>query len=128
MPVVYSASTKDARMNAVVSAIGANGKFKLYAADGTTLLATFTLAAIAGTVSAGVLTLSDANGASTGILTTTASAAGTAAKAAITTSADVVVVTNALTVGVAGTDVILDNCILALGQTVIVNSGSFTHA
>ncbi|WP_143218370.1 hypothetical protein [Acidovorax sp. T1m] len=49
-------------------------------------------------MSGSVLTLSDANGATAGILNTTASAAGTAAKASITTSADVDVVTG-LTVG-----------------------------
>ena len=129
MSVVYPDPTKVARMNAVVTAIGASGKLKLFAADGTTLLATFTLAATAGTVAgAGVLTLSDDNGGTAGILNTTASAAGTAAKASITTSADVVVITNALTVGTAATDIILDNNVLTNGQALTINSAVITHA
>ena len=129
MSVTYPNATKVARMNAVVTAIGASGKLKLFAADGTTLLATFTLAATAGTVAgAGVLTLSDANGATAGILNTTASAAGTAAKASITTSADVDVISNTLTVGTSGTDIILDNNVLTNGQAITINSATITHA
>lgn len=129
MSVVYPNATKVARMNAVVTALGTAGKLKLFAADGTTLLATFTLANPAGTVAgAGVLTLSDANGATAGILNTTASAAGTAAKASLTTSADVDVITNALTVGTTGTDIILDNNVLALSQAITINSATITHA
>lgn len=129
MSVTYPNATKVARMNAVVTAIGASGKLKLFAADGTTLLATFTLAATAGTVAgAGVLTLSDANGATAGILNTTASAAGTAAKASITTSGDVDVISNTLTVGTSGTDIILDNNVLTLGQAITINSATITHA
>jgi len=129
MSVTYTTAVKVSRMNAVVTAIGASGKLKLFAADGVTLLATFTLAATAGTVAgAGVLTLSDANGATAGILNTTASAAGTATKASITTSADVDVLTNTLTVGTAGTDIILDNNVFTLGQAITINSATITHA
>jgi len=129
MSVTYPNATKVARMNAVVTAIGASGKLKFFAADGTTLLATFTLAAIAGTVAgAGVLTLSDQNGASAGILNTTASAAGTAARASITTSADVDVISNTLTVGTSGTDIIVDNNVLTFGQAITITSGTITHA
>ena len=127
MSVVYEPATKTARMNAVVSAIGASGKLKLFTA-GDVLLATFTLAATAGTVSGSVLTLSDANGASPGILNTTAAAAGTATKASITTSADVDVVTNALTVGTSGADLIIDNPTFTSGQAITLNSGTLTHA
>ena len=127
MAVTYTTAVKTARMNAVVTAIGTSGKLKLYAADNTTLLATFTLASTAGTVSGTVLTLSDANGATAGILNTTASAAGTAALARVTTSADVDVITG-LTVGTSSADMIIDNPILASGQSVTVNSATFTHA
>lgn len=127
MSVVYASATKDARMTAVVTAIGASGKLKLFAADGTTLLATFTLAATAGTVSGNVLTLSDQNGGTAGILNTTASAGGTATRASITTSADVVVVTNVLTVGLSASDIILDNNVFTNGQAITINSGTITH-
>lgn len=101
MTVTYTNPTKIARMNAVVTAIGPTGKLKLWAADGVTLLAAFTLAATAGTVAgAGVLSFSDANGALAGILNTTASTSGRAAKASVTTSADADVIPSTLTVGV----------------------------
>lgn len=126
MAVIYRTATKTARMNAVVTDIGANGKIKFFTAADV-LLATFTLAATAGTVSGAVLTFSDANGATAGILNTTASAAGVAAKATITTSADVDIVTG-LTVGTSGADFILDNTNLASGQAITVNSATITHA
>lgn len=127
MSIVYAAATKTARMNAIVTAIGASGKLKLWSAADA-LLATFTLAATAGTVSGSVLTLSDANGATAGVLNTTAGAAGTATKASITTSADVDVVTNALTVGTSGTDIVLDNNVFTSGQAITITSGTLTHA
>lgn len=127
MSVVYAAATKTARMNSVVSAIGASGFIKFYTSNGGTLLATFALAAIAGTVSGSVLTFSDANGATAGILNTTAAAAGAATYARITTSADADVVTG-LTVGTSGTDFILDNNVFTSGQAITINSATLTHA
>jgi len=126
MAVTYSSTTKQNRMNAVVTTIGASGKLKLFTAADA-LLATFTLAATAGTVSGSTLTFSDANGATAGILNTTASAAGTATKASITTSADVDVITG-LTVGTTGTDLVLDNNVLASSQAITINSATITHA
>ena len=127
MAVTYPNATKVARMNAVVTTIGSGGKIKFFTAADA-LLATFTLAATAGTVAgAGVLTFSDNNGGTAGILNTTASAGGTAAKATITTSADVDVVTG-LTVGTSGTDFIIDNAVLANGQAITINSATITHA
>ena len=126
MPITYSTSTKTARMNAVVTAIGTSGKLKLFT-SGDVLLATFPLAATAGTVSGLVLTLSDANGATAGILNATAGAAGTATKATVTTSADVDVITG-LTVGLSASDLVMDNNAVNSGQVVTVNSATFTHA
>lgn len=127
MAVIYTNAVKVARMNAVVTQIGTSGKLKLFTAADA-LLATFTLAATAGTVAgAGVLTLSDANGGTAGILNVNASAAGVAAKASITTSADVDVITG-LTVGTSAADLILDNTNLASGQGVTINSATITHA
>lgn len=126
MSVIYSITAKTARMNAVVSTIGTSGKLKLFSAADA-LLATFTLASTAGTVSGAVLTLSDANGGGDGILSTTASAAGTATKASITTSGDTDVITG-LTVGTSGTDLVLDNNVLASGQAITINSATITHA
>ena len=127
MAVIYPNAVKVARMQAVVSQIGTSGKIKFFTAADA-LIATFTLASTAGTVGgAGVLTFSDANGATAGILNTTATAAGTVAKATVTTSADVDVITG-LTVGTSGTDFIVDNTVIALNQAVTVNSATITHA
>lgn len=127
MSVIYSNATKQARMNAVVTQIGASGKIKFFTAADV-LLATFTLAATAGTVSGtGLLTFSDANGATAGILNTNAVAGGIAAKAAVTTSGDVDVITG-LTVGTSGTDFIIDNTNINNGQTITVNSATIQHA
>jgi hypothetical protein len=102
MAVTYPNATKVARMNAVVTQIGASGKIKfLTAADA--LLVSFTLAATAGTVGgAGVLTFSDNNAAAAGILNANAGAGGRLAKATVETSADVPVITG-LTVGLTST-------------------------
>ena len=56
MAIIYAASTKTGRMNAVVTDIGASGLMKWYTSNGGTLLATFALAVTAGTVSGPVLT------------------------------------------------------------------------
>lgn len=127
MTVVYSSVVKTARMNAIVTQIGASGLLKFYTSNGGTLLATFTLAATAGVVSGNVLTLSDANGAAAGILNTTGIAAGVATYARITTAADADVVTG-LSVGTAGTDIVLDNNNIAISQAVVINSATITHA
>ena len=127
MSVIYAASTKTGRMNAVVTDIGTSGKLKLYASNGGTLLAIFLLASVAGTVSGSVLTFSDANGATAGILNTNAVAAGAATYAEVTTSADVAKVTG-LTVGTSGTDIVLDNNVFTNSQAVTINSATLTHA
>lgn len=126
MSVIYTTAVKTARMNAVVTQIGTSGKLKLFT-SGDVLLATFTLASTAGTVSNGVLTFSDANGATAGILNTTASSAGVAAKASVTTSADLDIITG-LTVGTSGADLILDNTNLTASQNITINSATITHA
>jgi hypothetical protein len=126
MAVTYSTAAKDARLGAVVTQLGSGAKLKiLTAAD--VVLVTFTLAATAGTVSGGVLTFSDNNGGTAGILNAAATASGVAAKAIYTTSADVTVISG-LTVGTSGTDLIIDNTNIASGQSVTVNSATITHA
>jgi len=37
-------------------------------------------------------------------------------------------VTNALTVGTTGTDIVLDNNVFTLSQAITINSGTLTHA
>ena len=129
MAVNYTTAVKQSRMAAVVTAIGTSGLLKLFASDGTTLLATFTLATTAGDTSTtpGTLILNDQNGATTGILNTTALFSGTATLAKIQTSGSVDIITG-LTVGTSGADLILDNNILTISQAITITIGTITHA
>lgn len=126
MPITYNTAAKTARMNAVVSTIGANGKLKLLSAADAVLV-TYALAATAGTVSGDTLTFSDANAGADGIMSANATAGGTAAKAVVTTAADVVVISG-LTVGTSGADLIMDNPVVTNGQATTVNSATIQHA
>jgi hypothetical protein len=121
MAVTYSNAVKEARLNAVISAIGASGKLEIGSAGMASVLATIALANPAGTASGGTLTftlpasdLSADNG-------------GTAAEARIRTGANADVVTG-LTVGTSGADIILDSVSITAGQAVTIVSGSIAHA
>ena len=122
MAVTYSAAVKDARLAAVVSAIGASGKIEIGTAGMAAVLATINLEATAGTVSGGILTFSSFPKSDT-----SADGSGTAAAARIRTGANADVVTG-LTVGTSGADIILDSVSITAGQTVTLNSASITHA
>lgn len=125
MAVTYAAAVKTARMNAVVAQIDEGtgaGKLKLYKADGTSLVAVFTLTDPCGTVAGSVLTF-DADP----DLTTTTTDAGTIALATITDSDDEVKISG-LTVGTSGTDIVIDNNVVTSGQTVNLLTGTLTHA
>jgi hypothetical protein len=87
----------------------------------TGVLATIALAAPGFTESGGVLTMAGAP--RSGV----ASASGTAAKAELRTNAGATI-TSGLTVGVAGSDVILGSTAITSGATVAVTSGTLTHA
>ena len=121
MALTYSTAVKTARMNAVVTALGASAKLQIGTSGMATVLATITLDATAGTVANGVLTLSGMP------KNVAASAAGVAAAARLRTSDDVDIITG-LTVGTSGTDIIIDNTNIASGQTVNVTSVVITHA
>ena len=122
MAVTYSAAVKDARLAAVVSAIGSSGKIEIGTAGMAAVLATINLEATAGTVSGGILTFSSFPKSDT-----SADGSGTAAAARIRTGANADVVTG-LTVGTSGADIILDSVSITAGQTVTLNSASITHA
>ena len=122
MPIVYTTAVKSARMQAVVDQIGANGKLEIGTTGMTLVIATVSLGATAGTVSNGVITLSGLP-----ISDLAADATGIAAAARIRTSGDVDVITG-LTVGMSGTDIVLDNTNIAIGQQVSINAATFTHA
>ena len=121
---VYNAATKTARMNAVVTQIdggGAAGSLVIGTASMATTLCTITLNySPNGTVSGSVLTLSGFP------KSCTAAATGTAAAAVVNNSAGTAVITG-LTVGTSGSDINLNTTSITSGQTVTVNSMTFTH-
>ena len=122
MAVTYSSAVKDARHNAVVTAIGDSGKIEIGTAGMALILAVIDLNATAGTVSGGILTFSGFPKSDT-----SANASGTAAAARIRTGADADIVTG-LTVGTSGSDINLDSTNITAGQTVTINSATITHA
>lgn len=121
MAIVYTVAVKTARMQAVLTALGASGKLEIGTTAMASVLATIPLGA-GGSVSNGVWTLLSAPSSDN-----TADNTGTAAAARIRTSGDVDIVTG-LTVGLSAADVILDSLSITAGQTVTINTATITHA
>lgn len=124
MAVTYTAAVKTARMDAVraqIDAGGGAGKLEIGTAGMATVLFTVTLNATSGVAAAGVLTLSGFP------KTQAATAAGTAAAARVRNFANTDIITG-LTVGTSGADVVLDNLVIANGQSTTINSATITHA
>ncbi|MCP4635906.1 MAG: hypothetical protein GY848_05475 [Methyloversatilis sp.] len=124
MAVTYPNNVKAARMTAVRDLMDAGsgaGKLEIGTAGMAAVLATIPLSDPAGTISAGVLTLSGFP------KSDTADASGTAAAARIRDSDNNDVITG-LTVGTSGTDIVLDSVNITTGQTVTINSAVFNHA
>ena len=136
MTVTYGATLKTNRMQLVSDLIAAKvqaastgsataGKLVIGTAGlsgATGVLATFNLNTNPLTIAGAVASL---NAASLP-LTATASASGTAALAEFRTNADVTVVSG-LTVGTAGTDIILGTTTITSGGTVTITAGTITH-
>ena len=123
MPVNYVTSVKNTRMTAVLNALDAGagaGKINIYTAGYAALLVSIALADPSGTVNAGALTFAGMPKSGTGV------GAGNAAIARILDSADTVVA-EGLTVGTTGTDIIIDNVNIAVGQNVNITAGIITH-
>jgi hypothetical protein len=123
MSVTYTTAVKNARLDAVVAAIGATGVLEIGTTGMASVLATIALNATAGTSSGGVLTLSgfpksDASADATGI----------AAAARIRTASGGTDIITGLTVGLSASDIILDSLSITAGQTVTINSAAITHA
>ena len=120
MAVTYNTAVKTSRMTATMTYFS-NGTIEiLTAADG--VLVTFGLGAPAGSVTGNVWTLTPLDAG-----TVAATAAGTANKAQIKNSGGSAHITG-LTVGTSGTDVILDNLVIANGQNVTLSTATITHA
>ena len=104
MAVTYPSAVKDARLTAVVTAIGATGVLEIGTTGMASVLATIALNSTAGTASAGVLTFSGFPKSDT-----SADATGTAAAARIRTASGGTDIVTGLTVGTSGSDINLDS-------------------
>jgi len=122
MAVVYTTAVKNARLDAVVTQIGATGVLEVGTAGMASVLFSVALNNPAGTTSGGVLTFSGFP------KTTTASAAGTAAAARIRTGTGGTDIVTGLTVGISASDVIVNTTTVAISDPVQVTSASITHA
>ena len=125
MAVNYTTAVKNSRLSAVVTAIGGTGVIEIGTAAMAAILATFTLAATAGTASNGVLTFA---GNPAFPQTVTAAATGTAAAGRIRTATGGTDIVTGLTVGTSGTDIVLDSTSITSGQSVKLSSATITHA
>lgn len=123
MAINYVVAVKNTRMTAVRDAVDAGagaGKLDIYSAAYALLLVSIALADPSGSVTNGILTLSGLPKSGTGV------GAGNAAIAKLVDSNNTVVA-DGLTVGTSGTDIVIDNVNVAVGQTVNLNSGTITH-
>lgn len=123
MAVTYTIAVKNARLDAVTTAIGATGVLEIGTTGMASVLATITLNSTAGTTSGGVLTLSGFPKSDT-----SADNTGTAAAARIRTASGGTDIVTGLTVGTSGSDINLDSTSITSGQTVTINSATITHA
>lgn len=125
MGVVYAASLRTTRMQAVLDAINAGagpGTIEIGTAAMGTVLATIPLEDPAGAVSGDVLTFDF----SPAVADTAADATGTAAAARVKDSNGNIVISG-LTVGLSASNIILDSVSITAGQTVQLTSGTLTH-
>lgn len=122
MAITYSTAVKNARLDAVITAIGSAGVLEIGTTGMSTVLATIALGNPAGNAASGILTFSGFPRSDT-----SADNTGTAAAARIRTGGAVDIITG-LTVGTSGTDIVLDSTSITTGQTVTINSAAITHA
>lgn len=126
MALAFSTTLRDARLTAIVTAIGTSGKVRIYSGTrpatggtATTQLAELPLSATAGTVTGQVLTMS--------AITTdsSADATGTASWFRILTSANVAVIDG--NVGTSGSDLNLNTVSIVSGGPVAISSFTITE-
>ena len=123
MAIIYTIAVKNARLNAVTTAIGITGVLEIGTIAMGTVLATIPLAnPAAPAASGGVLTFTMPQS------DTAADATGTAAAARIRTASGGTDIVTGFTVGTSASDIILDSVNITLGQTVTINSATITHA
>ena len=124
MAVTYTAAVKNARLDAVTTAIGTTGVLEIGTTGMATVLATIALGnPAAAAASGGVLTFSGFPRSDT-----SADASGTAAAARIRTATGGTDIVTGLTVGLSASDINLDSLSITAGQQVTINSATITHA
>lgn len=124
MAVTYTTAVKNARLDAVTTAIGTTGVLEIGTTAMASILATIALGnPAAAAASGGVLTLSGFPRSDT-----SADNTGTAAAARIRTASGGTDIVAGLTVGLSGSDINLDSLSITTGQTVTLNSATITHA
>lgn len=124
MAVTYTTAVKNARLDAVTTAIGTTGVLEIGTTGMGTVLATINLGnPAAAAASGGVLTFSGFPRSDT-----SADNTGTAAAARVRTASGGTDIITGLTVGLSGSDINLDSLSITAGQTVTINSATITHA
>jgi hypothetical protein len=121
--VTYTTAVKNARLDAVVTAIGTTGVLQIGTTGMASVLVTLNLNNPAGTTSGGVLTFSGFPKSDT-----SADNTGTAAAARIRTASGGTDIITGLTVGLSASDIVLDSLSITAGQTVTISSATITHA
>jgi hypothetical protein len=126
MPITYNTAVKNARLDAVTTAIGTTGVLEIGTVGMASVLATIALGnPAAASAATGVLTFSGFPRSDT-----SADATGTAAAARIRTATGGTDIVTGLTVTAAGGggDVILNTLTITAGQTVSITGMTITHA
>lgn len=125
MAVTYTTAVKNARLDAVKTAIDAGaaaGKLEIGTTSMASVLVTITFNdPSAAAAASGVLTFSGFP------KTVAASATGTAAEARIRDSNNTDIITG-LTVGTSGSNINLDSTSITASQNVTINSATITHS
>lgn len=123
MAITYTTAVKNARLNAVTTAIGTTGVLEIGTTSMGTVLATIPLANPAAPAASGaVLTFTMPQS------DTSADNTGTAAAARIRTATGGTDIVTGLSVGTSGSDINLDSTSITAGQTVTITSATITHA
>ena len=122
MAIIYPVAILNARLQEVVNAIDGgpgNGLLKIGTAGMALVLCGFTLAKPSATIFNGVLTFAGTPFSTFGINS------GAAASAQLTDSTGTIVASG-LTVGLAGTDIVISQSVINLGDTVSFLAGAIT--
>lgn len=124
MAVTYTNAVKTNRMSATRDHF-ANGTLEIGTTGFATILCTFNLSPAGGTVATDTWTVQFDAGNNTSSVSATGS--GTAVTARLKTNGGIIDLSG-LTVGTSGTDIVLDNNVIALGQTIQINGATIQHA